>query len=57
VLGGVYFVVAVKRVPGMRLVGLLRNERRKLQAAPAAVASRRREPAEVQSRAPTEMET
>jgi SAM-dependent methyltransferase len=53
VLGGVYFVVAVKRVRGMRLVGLLRNDKRKAHAAPAVVANRRREPAEIQS----EMET
>jgi len=43
VLGAVYFLVAVKRVRGMRLVGLLRNEKRKALAAPAAVANRRRE--------------
>ena len=40
VLGAVYFVVAVKRVRGMRLVGLARTERVKAQAAPAAVANR-----------------
>ena len=53
VLGAVYFVVAVKRVRGMRLVGLLRQEKRKVHAAPAVVANRQREPAEIQS----EMET
>ena len=53
VLGAVYFVVAVKRVHGMRLVGLLRQEKRKVHAAPAVVANRQREPAEIQS----EMET
>lgn len=45
VLGAVYFVAAVKRVRGMRLVGLLRNERRAPKAAPAVVANR--EPAEI----------
>ena len=49
VLGGVYFVVAVKRVRGMRLVGLLKPERRKVSAAPAAVAHRHREQAEIQA--------
>ena len=49
VLGGVYFVVAVKRVRGMRLVGLLKPERRKVSAAPAAVAHRHREAAEIQA--------
>jgi SAM-dependent methyltransferase len=39
VLGAVYFVVAVKRVRGMRLIGLVKNERRKAQAAPAVVAN------------------
>jgi SAM-dependent methyltransferase len=50
VLGGVYFLVAVKRVRGMRLVGLARQDRRKAPAAaPAVVANRRRETAEMQS--------
>jgi SAM-dependent methyltransferase len=40
VLGAVYFIVAVKRVRGMRLVGLARREARKAAAAPAAVANR-----------------
>ena len=40
VLGAVYFLVAVKRVRGMRLVGLARKERVKPQAAPAAIANR-----------------
>jgi SAM-dependent methyltransferase len=42
VLGSVYFMVAVKRVHGMRLVGLARREPRKVgaAAAPAAVAGR-----------------
>ena len=43
VLGAVYFLVAVKRVRGMRLVGLVRQERRKPHAAPAVVANRQRE--------------
>ncbi|MBK1685971.1 class I SAM-dependent methyltransferase [Rubrivivax gelatinosus] len=40
VLGAAYFLVAVKRVRGMRLVGLLKNERRRVKAATAAVANR-----------------
>ena len=47
VLGAVYMLVAVKRVRGMRLVGLLPRERVKSQAAPAVVAnnnSHRQEP-------------
>ena len=47
VLGAVYFVVAVKRVRGMRLVGLLPQERRKTAAAPAVVANRRRDAVEM----------
>ncbi len=43
VLGALYFLVAVKRVRGMRLVGLLKNEKRKARAAPAVVANRQRE--------------
>jgi SAM-dependent methyltransferase len=39
VLGAVYMLVAVKRVRGMRLVGLARRERSKPQAAPAVVAN------------------
>lgn len=46
VLGAVYFVVAVKRVRGMRLVGLMKNERRKAKAAAAVVANR--EPVELE---------
>ena len=38
VFGAVYFLVAVKRVRGMRLVGLIKKDRRQRQAAPAAVA-------------------
>ena len=37
VFGAVYFVVAVKRVRGMRLVGLVREQRAIQQAAPAPV--------------------
>jgi SAM-dependent methyltransferase len=40
VLGAVYFLVAVKRVRGMRLVGKLKAEKRKVIAAPAVVVSR-----------------
>ncbi len=46
VLGAVYFLVAVKRVRGMRLVGLAKKEWRRTQSAPAVVASRQREVAE-----------
>jgi hypothetical protein len=42
VFGAVYFVVAVKRVRGMRLVGLRRKEALKAKAAPAVVANRHR---------------
>ena len=48
VLGAVYFLEAVKRVRGMRLVGLLRNEGRKARAAPAVAAHRRRETMELE---------
>jgi SAM-dependent methyltransferase len=40
VLGGVYMVVAVKRVRGMRLVGLARRERVAAPTAPAALTQR-----------------
>jgi SAM-dependent methyltransferase len=40
VFGAVYMVVAVKRVRGMRLVGLAKRERKKTAAAPAVVANR-----------------
>jgi SAM-dependent methyltransferase len=40
VFGAVYFVVAVKRVRGMRLVGMIKQDRRRRQAAPAVVAQR-----------------
>ena len=42
VLGGVYFLVAVKRVRGMRLIGRVRAEHRKARATPAVVANRQR---------------
>jgi SAM-dependent methyltransferase len=48
VLGAVYFVVAVKRVRGMRLVGLARNDRRKTASAPAVAAHRRPAAAEIE---------
>jgi len=41
VLGAVYMLVAVKRVRGMRLVGLARNERVKAPAAPAVLTNHR----------------
>jgi SAM-dependent methyltransferase len=44
VFGAVYFLVAVKRVRGMRLVGLAKRERAKNHAAPAVVTNRRRMP-------------
>ena len=40
VLGAVYLVVAVKRVRGMRLVGLAQQQRLRPKAAPAVVAQR-----------------
>jgi hypothetical protein len=49
VLGGVYFVVAVKHVRGMRLVGLARQPVRKPQTAPAVVANRHREQSQVET--------
>jgi SAM-dependent methyltransferase len=39
VLGSVYFMVAVKRVRGMRMVGLLKNERRRVPVAALAQSS------------------
>jgi len=41
VLGAVYMLVAVKRVRGMRLVGLVRRQRVAAKAAPAVVSSHR----------------
>lgn len=46
VLGALYYVSAVKRVRGMRLVGLARRDLRKAPRARAVAAQRRREPAE-----------
>jgi SAM-dependent methyltransferase len=40
VLGAVYLLVAVKRVRGMRVIGLARNDRKKVPAAPAVVTNR-----------------
>jgi SAM-dependent methyltransferase len=51
VLGSVYFLVAVKRVRGMRLVGLVRQNAKKKTAArtaPAAVARSHKAPAEME---------
>jgi len=45
VFGAVYFLVAVKRVRGMRLVGLIREQRALPQSAPAAVVNSNQEPA------------
>jgi SAM-dependent methyltransferase len=42
VFGALYLLVAVKRVRGMRLVGLIRKERTAPQAAPAVVANRQK---------------
>lgn len=42
VFGAVYFVVAVKRVRGMRLVGLVRDQRVRATPAPAVVTTHRR---------------
>jgi SAM-dependent methyltransferase len=44
VFGAVYFVVAVKRVRGMRLVGLVREQRSRITA-PAVVATQRQQDA------------
>jgi SAM-dependent methyltransferase len=46
VFGAVYFLVAVKRVRGMRLVGLARNEARQARSTAAVVANRQRQPVE-----------
>lgn len=48
VLGSAYFLEAVKRVRGMRLIGLARPERRSPRAAPAVVTNRRRETADLE---------
>jgi SAM-dependent methyltransferase len=44
VFGAVYFVVAVKRVRGMRLVGLARAQRKLAHAAPVAVTQHNQTP-------------
>ena len=41
VFGAVYFVVAVKRVRGMRLVGLVRDQRASVTSAPAVLTTHR----------------
>jgi SAM-dependent methyltransferase len=46
VFGAVYFLEAVKRVRGMRLVGLARREARQARSAAAVVANRQRRPVE-----------
>ena len=48
VLGAVYFVVAVKRARGMRLVGKLKMNRAAPAAAPAVVAQRHQRGGHVQ---------
>jgi SAM-dependent methyltransferase len=48
VFGALYMLVAVKRVRGMRLVGLARRDKLKPQAAPAVVANRQRERIEIE---------
>ncbi len=55
VLGAVYQLEAVKRVRGMRLVGLARRDKRKVAPAAAAV-NREHEPA-LHSRTPAELES
>ncbi len=47
VFGAAYFLVAVKRVRGMRLVGLARNEARPVRNASAVVTNRQRQPEEI----------
>jgi SAM-dependent methyltransferase len=49
VLGAVYFLTAVKRVRGMRLIGLAAKERVKPKAAPAVVAQRRQTDARLET--------
>ena len=58
VLGAVYVICAVKHVRGMRLVGLVRHDRRvKAHAAPAAVARRHGSTAGTAARAPAPVAT
>ncbi len=47
VFGAAYIVVAVKRVRGMRLVGMANRQRSRRQAAPAAVVHRQPDPVEI----------
>lgn len=47
VFGAAYLIVAVKRVRGMRLIGLAQRRRAARQAASAAVVNSRREPADI----------
>jgi SAM-dependent methyltransferase len=49
VLGAAYYLSAVKRVRGMRLVGLARQDRQAVRAARAAVTQRRPEPVALES--------
>ena len=48
VLGSLYFLVATKRVRGMRMVGLARSDLRKAHAAPSAVAHRQHQSTELE---------
>ncbi|HEY1092341.1 MAG TPA: methyltransferase domain-containing protein [Burkholderiaceae bacterium] len=48
VLGAVYYITAVKRVHGMRLVGLAQAGKRKPKAAPAVAVNKYRETEEIQ---------
>jgi hypothetical protein len=43
VFGAAYFVVAVKRVRGMRLVGLAREQRKRARAGAVVATQKRRE--------------
>jgi SAM-dependent methyltransferase len=49
VLGAVYYVTAVKRVRGMRLVGMVRSDKRKPATAPAVVAQRHQRSPQVEA--------
>ncbi len=52
VLGAVYFIVAAKRVRGMRLVGLVRSQARRAKAAPAVAANRNQKTSNEESTTP-----
>jgi SAM-dependent methyltransferase len=56
VLGSVYFLQAVKRVRGMRLVGRVRHEKRRPAAATAVVANRQGAAAPARTRAEAQVE-